>query len=660
MASPNAQQEVIIEHLDGPALVIAGAGTGKTRVITHRVARLIEQGVPPSAILMVTFTNKAAEEMRSRVEGLLRAPAQGRAIVAGTFHSVANRFLRRYATRVGFQNNFTILDESDARDLIKAAMGEVVGKEMGKGIGRKFPAAGVVQSVLSMAFNRDLPLATLLRLDYPWLMEFEPELERIRALYKRKKAGNNAMDFDDLLANWLLLLQQNPEIELARQLRYLLVDEYQDTNIVQAQILELLAREHRNLMVVGDDAQSIYGWRGANFENIFGFPKRFGGAVYRLEENYRSTPPILELANESIARNQSQFAKHLVTIKTGSERPEVIHVMDQNEEAELVIRRILELCDRDLALRDMAVLYRSHVQAAVLQLRLTERGIPFVIRSGIKFFEQAHIKDSLAFLRIVFNPLDEIAWMRLLKLLPGIGNATAQRIFKVFLEQRAVRLSRENLALEKALPAKAREGWGRLTATFREILPEGMAPAEMIARVVAGFYKDVLYTQFDNPREREADLGFMAEFAGRYRSLERFLNQLALVGSTVIRDHEESANGEQDQLTLTTVHQAKGLEWEAVFLIGLADGEFPHARCLEPPERLEEERRLFYVAVTRCKRHLTLTVPLVSSGFGQRQICRPSRFVEELRAEVAEVTKLAGVDELRPYQGFRSTLSVEL
>jgi DNA helicase-2/ATP-dependent DNA helicase PcrA len=619
---------------------------------------LIAQGVPASAILMVTFTNKAAEEMRRRVEALIGEGRAAHELVTGTFHSVANRFLRRYAPLVGYQNNFTILDDSDSRDMIKAAMAEVIGKEADKPV-RKFPQASVVQTVLSMAFNRNLPLVELLEREYPWLVEFQAELEAIGAAYARKKLANNAMDFDDLLDKWHLLLSKNPHIELARQLRYLLVDEYQDTNVVQAEILEKLAGPGGNLMVVGDDAQSIYGWRGANFQNILQFPQRFGGRTFRLEENYRSTPEILNLANASINHNVAQFAKNLRAVRPALEKPRVTHVYDQYAEADYIVDRILHYADRDLPLKEMGVLYRSHMQSAVLQMRLTERGIPFTIRSGIKFFEQAHIKDAISFLKVVSNPMDEIAWLRVLKLLPGIGNTTAQKIYRVFQDQRAVRLSPENLALNKLIPSKARESWQELAATFKELLADGMTPPQMIETVRLGYYQDVLRSQFDNAQERDADLSYLAEFAARYRSLDRFLAQLALVGSTVIYDAESRDSQDEDQITLTTIHQAKGLEWDVVFIIGLADGKFPHARSLEPEERLEEERRLFYVAVTRCQRHLEMTVPLVTSSGGASEICRPSRFVEELSPEVVDVTKAEGVEQIRPYLGMRPRLTVE-
>jgi ATP-dependent DNA helicase UvrD/PcrA len=651
----NEQQERIVAHVEGPALVIAGAGSGKTRVITHRVAHLIGVGVPPGAILMMTFTNKAAEEMRVRVDALLGGPQASKGLIAGTFHSVANRFLRRYANLIGYERNYTILDETDARELIKAANAEVVAK----GSERKFPTAAVVQTVLSMAFNRNLELGALLQREYPWLDEFVGELEAIQGLYRRKKKASNAMDFDDLLDNWHALLSTHTELELANRVRYIMVDEYQDTNYIQAELLALLARKHHNLMVVGDDAQSIYGWRGANFENILHFPDRFGGEVYRLERNYRSTPDILALANASINHNTAQFAKHLQAVKPELETPQLTQVRDEYEEADYVVERVLAYRDRDIPLNGMGVLYRSHNQSAALQMRLTEAGIPFMVRSGVKFFEQAHVKDVVAFLKVVFNPLDEVAWLRILKLLPGIGNTTAQRIYRIFAEQRAVRLSPDNAALAKAIPTKAREAWAELAATFKLLLEDGVGPSEMILRVARGFYHTPLYSQFDNAREREADLTYLADFAAQYGTVERFLSQLALVGGTVIRDYEEQQEEDPEFLTLTTIHQAKGLEWDVVFMIGLAEGRFPHARCLEPLERLEEERRLFYVAATRCMRHLELTVPLVTYQGGRPEICRPSRFVEELPEGVVEMHRMEGAEGLQPYLGLGVSMSVD-
>ena len=651
----NPQQQEVVQHTTGPALVIAGAGSGKTLVITRRVAELVKQGVAPAQIMMVTFTNKAAEEMKHRVGAVLQAHSQQGEIVSGTFHSLANRFLRRYAAMVGFSNNFTILDQSDSRDLLKAVMADVVPKNMGEG--KRFPAAAVVQSAISMAFNRDMPLETYLRNEAPWLLEFLPLLEDIARQYTERKKTNNGMDFDDLLLFWHQLLANHPQLELSRQLQYVMVDEYQDTNRIQAEILDLLTtpangeeNTQRNLMVVGDDAQAIYGWRGASFENILEFPQRYGAKAYRLEHNYRSTPDVLEVANASIAHNEQQFEKHLKTVRHRLAKPQVAHFWDMYQEADWVVDFLMEHSDQDVPLSEMAVLYRNHAQSAILQMRLAERGVPFQVRSGIKFFEQAHVKDSLAFLKVIFNPLDEIAWFRLLKMLPGVGNKSAMKIFRVFQQQRAVRLSKDNVELQKAIPKKALVAWQEMAQTFALLVEDGVTPSQMVERVRLGFYQEYMYTQFENPREREQDLVYLAQFAERFRSLERFLGQLALVGSTVLKDEEE-AEEPGEQLTLSTIHQAKGLEWDVVAVVGLADGRFPHAKCLHPPERLEEERRLFYVGVTRCKRHLALTVPLMAVTNGMREVCRPSRFVEELPPDLVEKIKAEGLEGLGVHMG---------
>ncbi|MDH5751057.1 MAG: ATP-dependent helicase [Deltaproteobacteria bacterium] len=659
MSQLNSQQQRIVSHLEGAALVIAGAGSGKTRVITHRAANLIKQGVPPGAILMVTFTNKAAEEMKRRIQDMAGGEANTRGLMAGTFHSMANRFLRRYGNLIGYDNNFTILDDTDSRDLFKAVIADMV-PERQQSNGRKFPTAAVVQGVVSMGFNRGLELGELLERDYPWLIEWMPELEAVAAAYRARKKTSNSMDFDDLLDNWCHLLATCKNLEMAEKLRFVMVDEYQDTNLIQAEILALLAAKHGNIMAVGDDAQSIYGWRGANFRNILDFPERFGGQVFRLEQNYRSSPEILNLANHSINHNTEQFEKRLEAIRPAAGLPGMACLRDEYEEADYVLEKIMEFRDRDIPLSQMGVLYRNHAQSAVLQMRLSERGIPFQVRSGIKFFEQAHIKDVVSFLKVLFNPLDEIAWLRILKMLPGVGNVTARKIYGIFSRQRGVRLAPDNDELNKAVPAKAREQWKEFSLTMKALLADGVGPAEMISMVARGFYHTHLYSAFDNAPERANELEYLSEFASRYGSVERFLSQLALVGAAVIREYEEEQEDDPEFLILTSIHQAKGLEWDAVFLIGLADGRLPHARNLEPLPRLEEERRLFYVAVTRCKRFLELTVPLVSYTQGRAEICRPSRFVEELPTGALEVRQGSReAESLTPLLGQGPGLSVE-
>lgn len=641
----NSAQQQIVNHRNGPVLVIAGAGSGKTRVIVHRVTKLVRSGVNPSSIMLVTFTNKAAQEMVQRVAKSIDQTKIKNSLIHGTFHSLANRFLRRHAPLLEYKNNYSILDNSDSRDLLKAAVADALGSP-----GKNFPKTALLQDIFSLAFNqncdeislqrkpystRDFGLEELLESQYPRFYPLIPEILKVHRNYRRKKRRNNAMDFDDLLENWLdLLLKNFNKMPLVQQIQFILVDEYQDTNIVQAGILKHLAQTHGNLMVVGDDAQSIYSWRGANFKNILEFPDKYQATVYRLEQNYRSTPEILALANCSINLNKSQFRKDLYTILPRLVKPALYAIYDTEREAEVVVEQIFKLKDQDISLNEISVLYRNHVQSATLQLALTQRGIPFIIRSGVQFFEQAHMKDILSFLKIVFNPLDEIAWMRVLKMVPGIGNTTAQKIFQIFLDQKAVHLTSENKELQSKIPQKARTHWNQILSCFKKILEEGTTPAQMIKTVYQVIYEDYLMVNYENAIQREVDIRYLEEFAGKYKSLERLLNELSLVGPTVIKDYEADQFQEDECLTLSTIHQAKGLEWDAVFVIGLTEGQFPHQRSLEPESRLEEERRLFYVAITRARRFLTLTAPIVSSTFSGSDFADRSRFIEEFPLEL--------------------------
>ena len=643
IASLNPVQRKIVEHKTGPALVIAGAGSGKTRVITHRVAQLIHSGIPASSILLLTFTNKAANEMAQRVGRALKNSTEQQKIIHGTFHSVGSRFLRRNGKLLNYNNNFSILDSSDSRDLIKASLAETVGKP-----GKYFPKAAVLQNMFSLAFNRfctqkmilDQPyhernfhLEQLISADFPNFEENTETILNILAAYRHKKKRGQVMDFDDLLENWLeLLLRHGEGLPLCQQIQYILVDEYQDTNQVQANILYRLSRPHKNLMVVGDDAQSIYSWRGADFGNMLEFPERYQAVTYNMEENYRSSPEILDAANRSINYNTRQFEKNLFSSLAEGEKPLVHYVWAAQDEAELVLENILSFRDKDISLNEMSVLYRNHVQSAALQVVLTHAGIPFVVHSGVKFFEQAHIKDVTAFLKVLFNPLDEIAWMRLLRLLPGIGNTTAHQIFRVFQSQQAVRLTKDNVELQKLIPKKALESWNVLLEIFQQMLEESVTPSHMIGLLYKSYYREVLFSSFENAPQRETDIRYLEEFAGNYNKLEAFLNELSLVGSSIITDHEAEQQDNQDTLTLTTIHQAKGLEWKVVFIIGLTEGLFPHQRSLGTEEQIEEERRLFYVAMTRAKRHLLITAPVVSSGYSGG-ISKRSRFINELAEE---------------------------
>jgi DNA helicase-2/ATP-dependent DNA helicase PcrA len=634
----NTEQRAVVGASGGPLLVIAGAGSGKTRTVTYRVARLIEAGVPPGRILLLTFTNRAAREMLSRVESLLGGDV--RRVWGGTFHSIGNRLLRRHAVSLGYQNNYTILDAEDARDMIDVCIEEAAIDTRA----RRFPKADVLRDLFSYATNADQPIEKLVVEKYPYFEPLTAPIRRVDQHYQARKLERNAMDYDDLLINWKRLMSEKPEIAAIYQdqFQYILVDEYQDTNTLQADIVDLVAHKHRNLMVVGDDAQSIFGWRGANFANIFEFQKRYPDArIFKLESNYRSTPEILMLANASLANNRRQFPKNLQPVRSSrNSTPALVPMRDAEQQAAFVASRILELRDEGMALGEMAVLYRSHFHSLELQFELTRRGIPYEIRSGVRFFEQAHIKDVMSYLRLIVNPRDELAWKRVLKLIPKVGNTTAARVW-----DRLAGAS-EPLALVRAedflrsLPKGASTGFQGFADLIRDLIaPETIhQPAKQIELVLERGYLEYLQATYENAEAREEDLRQLANFARSYETTDAFLSELALInterfappGPTVGEDVVMGGD-EDEKLALSSIHQAKGLEWRAVFLIWASDGRFPSARSLRDPESEEEERRLFYVALTRAQDELYVTYPLLEMD-RQRQtvLHRPSRFITEV------------------------------
>src|SRR6266850_682218 len=431
-AELNEQQHAAVTAPPGPSLVIAGAGSGKTRTLTYRVAFLLEQGIPPDRILLLTFTNKAAKEMMLRVTDLLGQKME--ALWGGTFHSIGNRVLRRYSDLLGYQRDFTIMDREDARHLITACIAE-------SGVDRKkleFPKAEVLGEIISMSLNTRKPLRQYLEQEYAYFADVAAQIEDIEKRYTARKRDANAMDFDDLLALWLKLLEEHEDVREAyqRRFQFVLVDEYQDTNKLQSDLIDLLATRHHNVMVVGDDAQSIYAWRGANYENILKFPKRYPDAkVYKIETNYRSTPEILDVANAAIAANIRQFTKQLTPARKTGAKPVLVPCMSSSEQAAFVAQRVLELREEGVDMNEMAVLYRSHFHALELQLELTRRNIPFSITSGIRFFEQAHVKDVAAYLKLVMNPRDELSFKRITQMLPGVGGKGADKLWKCFQEK---------------------------------------------------------------------------------------------------------------------------------------------------------------------------------------------------------------------------------
>ena len=656
-AELNEQQLAAVTASPGPLLVIAGAGSGKTRTLTYRVAYLLENGIDPRNILLLTFTNKAAREMLGRVANVLPIDASG--LWGGTFHSVGNRILRRHGTALGYSSGFTIMDREDQKDLIDAVVTSagIDPKEI------RFPKGDVLAEIFSFVVNTEKPMEELLAEKFPYFLPLLDKIQNVRERYEQKKKATNSMDFDDLLQKSLSMFQQHERIAeiYRRQFQFILVDEYQDTNKIQADLVDLLARDHHNVMVVGDDAQSIYSWRGANFQNILEFPKRYPDAqVFKIEMNYRSVPEILEVANAAIAANVRQFRKHLsATRESKALKPALVALNDSAEQAQFVAQRILELRDENVDLSDIAVLYRAHYHAIELQLELSRRGIPYQITSGVRFFEQAHIKDVTAFVRVVVNPRDEVAFKRMVKLLPGIGNRIAENLWRSWENSLTAVAARDDRGAEATsaptgvsdpgysfgerlgaltVPAKARKSWEQLVHTLDEIAPAGQPnmPSEMITSVVEAIYDDYAKANFTNYELRREDLNQLAIFARQFKDVHEFLSQLALI-SNVDAEAAPAQISDKEAVNLSSVHQAKGLEFHTVFVIWLTDGMFPSNRSLDTRDALEEERRLFYVAITRARDELYLAYPQMrlSGGYGD-VFQRPSRFLQEIPNELVE------------------------
>ena len=524
------------------------------------------------------------------------------------------------------------MDREDARQLVSAAVMEA-------GIttkSEKFPRSDRLMEMISLAANTSIPLDVLVGDRYPSAVPFLTDILKVAFRYRLRKSELNVMDFDDLLVKWRDLLVEHPDVreEYARKFEHILVDEYQDTNVIQANILELLSSFHRNIMVVGDDSQSIYSFRGADYSNILGFPDRYEGArIFKLETNYRSTPPILNLANLSIVNNRRQYRKQLRAVRQGGVRPVYAALADALEQADFVAQRIIELVEEGVPLNETAVLYRAHHHSMELQMELVRRGIPFVVRSGIRFFEQAHVKDMTAFLRITVNPLDELAWKRVLGLFSGIGRVRANAIWKLLAgsdDPRRFVFSRE---LEEGLTKAVQPGLRDLRDMLRILFEsaETDQPWNVIERVIAGGYGMFLQSRYDNRRSREDDLRQLAAFSRNFDSLEEFLSDLALMASLDEDDEVSLKERKEPKVVLSTIHQAKGLEWSVVFMIRCSEGAMPLARALREPGGVDEERRLFYVAATRAKDRLYLCHPVIEGnrgGWGRP--CEPSRFIREL------------------------------
>ena len=598
----------------GPLLVIAGAGTGKTMTLAHRVAHMIIEGVSPERILLLTFTRRASQEMTRRVESIVRASARdamplpaGGLPWSGTFHSIANRLLRRFARNLGLDPGFSVLDRGDAADMIDVVRHE---QKLTR-TSRRFPKKDTCLAIYSRCVNTQRPLADTLDKTYPWCADWADELAELFRHYVLRKQQCQSLDYDDLLLYWSHLVAE-PEFaeEIGSWFDHVLVDEYQDTNLVQAQILNALKPDGSGVTVVGDDAQSIYSFRAADVENILGFPDQYmpSAKVITLEQNYRSTQPLLDSANCLIAESERQYRKNLFSERRDGGKPRYITVEDGDAEAEYVVTSILANRELGMALKDQAVLFRGAHHSDRLELELVRRNIPYVKFGGLKFLEAAHVKDLLSVLKWAENPRNEVAAFRVLKLLPGMGPANAARCF----ERLAVNEHCISALEEFRAPAAAAGEWPAFCSLMVSLGGAEIGDRGWQSQVseVRRWYQPYLERIYDGIDTREADLEQLEQISGRYPTRERFLTELTLDPPSAAGDLAGDPLLDEDYLILSTVHSAKGQEWESVFVLNVTDGNFPSEFATGKPEMIEEERRLLYVAMTRAKQSLSLLSPL--------------------------------------------------
>lgn len=613
----------------GPLLVIAGAGSGKTRTLVYRVARLVEIGVDPENILLLTFTRKAAGEMLERAAGL--SDARCRFVSGGTFHSLANRVLRRYAGMLDFDRAFTILDRSDMEEVIRSLVQE---SQMNRGVGR-FPKTATLANILSKAANFGDSLETCMEEEYSQFLPVLDEVYRLQQLYAVYKKDHSMMDYDDLIIFFRRLLEREESVrkELGEQYSHIMVDEYQDTNTIQADIVKWLGSDHRNVMVVGDDSQSIYSFRGANYRNMFEFPSFFPGTrIVKLEENYRSTQPILTFTNALMAQAGEKYTKCLFTRRGEGEKPKVVNARTDPGQARYVSGFIREQLDRGRSLSDFAVLFRAGYHSFELEVELVRRSIPYVKYGGFKFLELGHIKDLLAHLRVMANRNDPVSWGRILRLLKNVGHAKSNAIMRWMKDEG----KGPGQLGEWPSGGKGTEGLKALAELLRTLSSKGISVKTAVEKVIE-YYTPILEAKFDDFPRRAKELEQLIPMAERSKGIRSFLDDLTLEPPTSSAD----LNGkpQEERLTLSTVHSAKGLEWPVVFIIWLMEGRFPPARAYQNDEALEEERRLLYVAATRAKDQLILCYPGQESvaswqtaGYGLRNGL--SSFIQALPAEV--------------------------
>lgn len=624
----NEKQLEAVFHDKGPALVVAGAGTGKTRTLVHRVARLVESGVNPAEILLLTFTRRAANEMLNRATSIL--DERCRKVKGGTFHFYCSQILHRYADHIGFPNNFTIIDSADANEIIQYVRTKLNLHKKNK----RFPNKGTLSSIISTCKNKHLDLRVVLLESYPQFVEHEEKIEEVIKEYEAYKSQNFVMDFDDLLIKTDELLSKNEDvrIKVASSHRFVLVDEYQDTNKIQARLTALFSSIHGNVMGVGDDAQSIYSFRGAEHQNIMDFPNIFEGTkLIKLEENYRSTPQILDAANNLLKQAYFKFDKNLYSNNPDGDKPALVKAASEHDQSRFVSQAILQLREHEIPLNDMSVLFRNGRDSFDLEVELNRKNIPFVKYGGQKFTEAAHIKDVLAHVRVLVNPMDTIAWNRVLMLIDGIGPKTAEDLFNW------IRLANNpyELDMSDSVSASYLNQVKSLSKVLIDINTEDYSVSEIIEQLVE-YYRVFCEKRYDDYPKRLKDLEAFVNIALNFSSLEKMLEELALdpINASAI-DVEQKQNDEAP-LILSTIHSAKGLEWEHVFMIQCLDGILPSAYSIEDNEQLDEELRLLYVAATRARKMLYFSYPALAQSVYGDYFTKPCRFLEPLEDQQIE------------------------
>lgn len=623
----NPAQLSAVMHKKGPVLVIAGAGSGKTKTLTYRVARLIEDGIKPENILLLTFTKKAAAEMLSRATLVLDDRCEK--VAGGTFHSFANIILRKYSKFLKLKSNFTILDKSDCEDIINHITGQMFPKKE-----KRFPKKSTILEIYSKSVNKEIPTKQIIEEEFPQFAHCEDKIIEVHKAYVGYKRENSVLDYDDLLLYVKLLLENNEGLrkKLSNQYQYIMVDEYQDTNTLQADVIKLLASEHSNIMAVGDDAQSIYSFRGANYRNILDFPKLFEGTeIIKLEQNYRSTQNILKLTNTIISKAKEKYAKTLFSNIESPIVPALICAKDTQMEADFICQRILELLDEDVNLSDICVLARNARMSYALEIELSKRAIPYQKFGGPKFMETAHIKDIVSHLRVIINPDDIISLNRILLLLKGVGATTVNNIIPII---------KGNLNPNiKLLPSNKTTSLVPLLKTLENLRSQiSMRKPSDIVEDVIEYYRPILKDKYDDYSKREKDLDHFQYLSEQYSNLEDFISDMALEPPDASVEGMYKRNSDDEALTISTIHSAKGLEWDSVFIIGAVDGRFPSAYSFNSAEEMDEELRLMYVATTRAKNNLYITYPVDMYDYSMNMVLsKPSRFLNGIPDDILEV-----------------------